>query len=136
MLSWTSKVFLLLFACVSKIRPHTKDKKEANIITTLTIKVGKRGTRPVFKNSRKTGINRTIEITPRTWINPAMTFDTNQIDRIDGKSNGNTMITMIDGYKVNVLNEHATMQDILNAYAAAKDSNLTVNIHKEDPSDL
>ena len=90
--------------------------------------IGKIGITPAFKGK--------IEITPRTWINPAMTFDTNQIDRIDGKSNGNTMITMIDGYKVNVLNEHATMQDILNAYAAAKDSNLTVNIHKEDPSDL
>ena len=90
--------------------------------------IGKIGVTPAFKGM--------IEITPRTWIAPAMQFNTNDINRIDGKADGNTRITMLNGDKVNVLNEHATMQDILSAYAAAKDSNLTVNIHKEDPSDL
>ena len=90
--------------------------------------IGKIGITPAFKGK--------IEITPRTWIYPAMEFDTSKIDRIDGESNGDTRITMIDGYEVNVLKETATMQDILCAYAAAKDSNLTVNIHKEDSSDL
>lgn len=65
MLICTSKLFRLLFACVSKINPQTKDRKAANIITALTMRVGKRGTSPVFKNSEKTGTNKANETTPK-----------------------------------------------------------------------
>ena len=58
-----SKFFLLLFAFVSSIKPQTIERNAANIIMTLTISVGKRGTKPVFKNSANTGKNRRSEPT-------------------------------------------------------------------------
>ena len=51
------------------------DKNAANIITTLTISVGKRGTNPVFKNSKKTGINKTKDIIPRANENVPKNFN-------------------------------------------------------------
>ena len=61
-------------ALVSNIKPQTMDKKAANIITTLTIKVGKRGTNPVFRNSVKTGKNSSIEINPKIIANETKNF--------------------------------------------------------------
>ena len=86
--------------------------------------IGKIGMTPAFRGK--------IEITPRKWINPAMCFDTDEIKHISGQSNGDTKIEMFNGDTVNVLEETATMNDILSAYAAAKNSNLTVTIHNKE----
>ena len=65
-----SKFLRLFFAFVSKIKPQTTDKNAASIMTTLTIKVGKRGTMPVCKNSEKTGRKRINETIARSAIVP------------------------------------------------------------------
>ena len=53
--------FLLFFAWVSKIRPQENANMAANIENPLTIKVGKRGTKPVCMYSTNTGTKRIIE---------------------------------------------------------------------------
>ena len=72
----TSKFFRLLLACVSNIKPQTNDKNAPNIIITLTIKVGNRGTKPVLKYSRRIGKNSMSEA------------KTSTIDRVPKNFNG------------------------------------------------
>lgn len=59
---WISKFLRLFFAFVSKIKPQDMDNKAITIRTALAINVGKRGTRPVLRNSVRIGINITTEI--------------------------------------------------------------------------
>ena len=65
-----SKVFLLFSASLSKISPEKNDRQDIVKRIILTIRVGKRGTKPVSKYVSNTGRNIIIDTIKR--INDAM----------------------------------------------------------------